>query len=97
MSYLLPRLHSRHRWWAAELAFRSTGLALLASCWHFAQLAHRWALALPAHQVTLAEFGICAVTFALLSTGLALTLEGPRLLRLGPIPRQNVFSRSGAL
>ena len=97
MSSLLNRLRSGRRWWAAEVAFRSTGIGLLASCWHFAQLAHRWVLTPPPHQATLAEFGICAVVFALLSTGLALTLEGPGLLRLVPIPKQSVLSRSGAL
>jgi hypothetical protein len=56
---------------------------------------HRWIVAPPPHQVTLAQFGFCAVIFALLTVGLALSIEGPGLFRLVPIPQHSAFFRSG--
>lgn len=97
MSSLLDRLRSGRHWWLDELVLRLTGLALFTGCRHFAQLAHRSLVTSPPHQPTLAEFGICAVSFALLSSGLALTIEGAGLFRLVPIPAQSIFSRAGAL
>lgn len=97
MSSLLDRLRSGRRWWAAELVLRFAGLGLLAGCWYFARVAYRSIVPPPAHPATLAEFAICAGLFGLLSAGLALTIEGPGLFRLVPIPKQRIFSRSGTL
>ena len=95
MSSVFDRLRDGRRWWTAELVLRSAGLGLLAAFWHCSLTAYRWIGAPPPHRVTPAEFGICAVAFVLLTTGLALGIEGPSLFRLVPIPKHSAFIRSG--
>jgi hypothetical protein len=91
MSGNLDRLHKGERWWAAEAVFRACGLALLGICYRAALLAHTLINTQPPHQTTPGEFAICAVTFLSLTCGLALTFEGPGLLRHVPIPPHSAF------
>ena len=91
MSRYLDRLHQGERLWAAEAVLRSIGLMLLAGCHRLALLAQRLMGSPPNHPVTLPEFSLCAAIVVLLSSGLALTLEGPGLLRDVPIPRSSAY------
>jgi hypothetical protein len=80
------RLRRGERWWAAEVVLRAAGIGLLDGCYRLALLAHRTLAAPSPHDATLAEFAICAATFLALTAGLALTMEGPGLLRDLPVP-----------
>lgn len=91
MSGKLDRLRKGERWWAAEVMLRFTGLILLGICYRTALLAHTLINTQPPHQTTPSEFAICAVTFLALTCGIALTFEGPGLLRHVPIPPHSAF------
>lgn len=91
MSGNLDRLHNGERWWAAEVIVRLGGLVLLGACYRSAVLAHRLITALPLHRATVGEFAVCAATFLLLTSGLALTFTGPGLFRHVPIPAHSAF------
>jgi hypothetical protein len=91
MSSVLERLRSGRRWWLAEVVVRLAGAGLLAAFWRCARIAQHWIATPTPHGATPGEFGICAVAFALLTTGLALGLEGPGLFRLVPIPKHSAF------
>lgn len=92
MSSILERFRLGQRCWPAECGLRSVGIALLAACGKMLVLAHRMISAPPSHQTTFAEFGLCAVAFFLLTSGLAFTLEGPGLFRWVPIPTRSLIS-----
>ncbi len=87
----LDRLRRGERWWAAELALRIAGLALLGGCYRLGLLSHRLSTAQPSHVATLGEFAICAATFVSLTCGLALTFEGPGLFRFVPVPTHSAY------
>ncbi|MEO6717692.1 MAG: hypothetical protein ABIM50_10670 [Novosphingobium sp.] len=91
MTTRLDRLRKGERWWLAEAAFRVCGLILLYACYHAALLAYQLVFALPAHQATPGEFAICAATYLMLTSGLALTFAGPGLLRHVPIPPHSAY------
>jgi hypothetical protein len=77
------RLNSGERWWAAELALRLLGLALLGGC---AIAAHAVVRLTAQRSGTLLEFVVALVAFACLTGGLALLIAGPGLFRLMPKP-----------
>lgn len=86
MKALLSRLQQGERVWPAELVLRTAGLASLYAC----LLAWRWDCCLvaipPKHDTTPQEFAVSILAVVCLSVGLALTLEGPNLLRRVPLP-----------
>jgi len=92
MSSVFERLRLGQRCWSAEFVLRSLGLALLVACGKVLLLAHHMVSALPSHPATFAEFALCAVSFLALTCGLALTIEGPGLFRLVPIPTRSLIS-----
>ena len=91
MSSHFDRLHRGERWWAAEFVLRTAGIALLGGCYKLALLAHRMIAAAPPHEATLGEFAICAAVFLALTSGLALTMEGPGLFRHVPVPSRSAW------
>lgn len=91
MSGHLNRLRNGERWWAAEVLLRAGGLILLACSYRTAMAALRLINVRPPHQATLAEFAVCGATFFLLTCGLALTVEGPGLMRQLPVPAHSAF------
>ncbi|MCY1670513.1 hypothetical protein OVA07_05745 [Novosphingobium sp. SL115] len=86
MSSHFDRLRRGERWWAAELVFRTIGIALLGGCYRLALVAHRTISVPPPHGTTPGEFALCVGIFLSLAAGLALTMEGPGLLRDLPVP-----------
>ena len=90
MSRHLDRLHRGERWWAAEIALRGSGLLLFDAAYRIALLIQRMLVA-PRHPVTAGEFALCAAVVALLTSGLALTFEGPGLFRFVAIPRKSAY------
>ena len=91
MSRHLDRLRRGERWWAAEIALRLAGLAMLASFYRVVLIAHNWVIAAPRHSVGLAIFALCAVSMTLFSAGLGFLFEGPGLFRMVPIPRKSAY------
>jgi len=91
MSRHLDRLRRGERSWAAEFALRTLGLALLAGCYQLAFLARRMVTMPPPHQATLGEFAVCLGIVLLLTSGLALTLFGPGLFAVVPIPSRTTW------
>lgn len=91
MSVNLDRLRQGERWWAAEAVLRGAGLLVLAACYHLGLVAQRLAVAPPLHRVTLPEFALSVAVFFLLTTGLALTVEGPGLFRQVAIPVRSAY------
>jgi len=89
MSRNLDRLRKGERWWAAEVVLRSVGVLLLSACYRLGIIAHRWVAAQPLHQATLREFAVCLAIAVCLTSGLALTMFGPKLFEHVPIPKQN--------
>ena len=88
MSAYLDRLHNGERCWGAECIMRSLGLALLYASYRTGVFARQVDLA-QGH--TPEEFAICAAVFVLLVIGLALTVEGPGLFRLYPMPPRPII------
>ena len=91
MSRYLDRLRNGQRCWAAEIALRAGGLVLLGTCYRMAMLAHRLINTAPPHPATPGEFGVCAVVFLLLTSGLALSFVGAGLFRHVPIPAHSAY------
>ena len=91
MSSHLDRLRRGERWWPAELLLRIAGLAFLYGACKLAVLAHHLIMRPPLHEPSLGEFAISAATFLCLTCGLALTVEGPGLFRLVPIPARSAY------
>jgi hypothetical protein len=89
MSQNLDRLRKGERWWAAELALRTIGLLLLSACYRLGVIVHRWATAMPSHRTTPGEFALCLGIAVCLTSGLALTMVGPKLFEQVPIPKNN--------
>lgn len=90
MSAKLDRLQAGQRWWPAELVLRGLGLAALDGCYRAALSLHRMVMTPPPHQGTPGELASALLLFLLLASGIALTLEGPGLLRQIPIPPAGV-------
>lgn len=86
MKAILSRLQRDERVWPAELVLRASGLVSLYAC----LLVWRWDYCLvaipPEHEATPQEFAVALLAVVFLSIGLALTLEGPNLLRRVPLP-----------
>lgn len=86
MKALLSRLQRGERVWPAELVLRVAGLLSLHVCllvWHWDC---RLVAIPPKHDATPGEFAVAVFAAAILFIGLALTLEGPGLLRHMPVP-----------
>jgi hypothetical protein len=86
VSTIPNRLREGERWPAAELVLRGLGLALLLASWRLAGFARRLAIVPAGHHAPLAEYAVCLGAVALLSAGIALTIEGPGLFRHVPLP-----------
>lgn len=86
MTSIWRRVRCGERYWPAEAALRLAGLGLLAASF----FVWRWDCALiaglPAQDSTPREFLVAALAVLCLWSGLALTIEGPGLLRLYPPP-----------
>jgi uncharacterized membrane protein len=91
MSRNLDRLRKGERWWTAEVILRSIGILLLSTCYRLGIIAHRWVTAQPMHQATLREFAACLAIVVCLTSGLALTMFGPKLFEHVPIPRNSAY------
>lgn len=89
MSRNLDRLRKGERWWAAEFALRGLGLLLLYACYRLGIVEHHWATMPPPHEATLGEFALCFGFVICLTSGLALTMFGPKLFEHVPIPKKN--------
>jgi hypothetical protein len=87
----MDRLRRGQRWWAAELALRAFGLALLGGCDAVAGIVHRIVVASPPAGPGLAAYALCAGAVVLFSAGLAFALFGPGLLRQVPLPVRHVW------
>jgi hypothetical protein len=74
---------------------RVLGAGLLGLCYRIAVLANAFITAQPAHPTTMAEFAVCSAAFLLLTCGLALTFEGPGLLRYVDIPLHSAYFPRG--
>lgn len=83
------RLRRGERWWAAELVLRGLGIALLDGSYRLGLIAHRMVTTPRPHQATMGEFAVCLAIVASLTSGLALTMFGPKLFELVPIPKSN--------
>lgn len=89
MSRNLDRLRKGERWWVAEVVLRGVGIVLLSACYQLEIITHRWVTAPPPHQATPGEFGVCLAIEACLTSGLALTLFGPKMFEQVPAPKHN--------
>ncbi|MGB7655352.1 MAG: hypothetical protein WBL74_07710 [Novosphingobium sp.] len=87
----LDRLRKGERWWTAEAVLRSFGVLLLAGSYRLGLVAHRWATTPPPHQATLGEFAVCLAIAVCLTSGLALTMFGPKLFEHVPIPARSAY------
>jgi hypothetical protein len=83
---ILRRLESERPGWAAQIAVRSAGLALLGLCAAAAWWLHRSVHQLPPHSAGLLEFAAAALAVTSGCLGWALLGEGPGLFRLIPNP-----------
>ncbi|MDF7774076.1 hypothetical protein P1X14_02355 [Sphingomonas sp. AOB5] len=81
----LQRIGTGERWWAAEIAVRSAGMALLGGCLASAAALHR-SLQQPSHPLTTPEFALAALAVLGWWFGWAALIEGPGLFRLVPVP-----------
>lgn len=89
MSRNLERLRKGERWWTAEVALRGLGMLVLTACYRLGIVGHRLVTTPPPHQATLGEFAVCLVIVVCLTSGLALTVFGPKLFEHVPIPKGN--------
>jgi hypothetical protein len=88
---ILRRLESDRPGWAAQIAVRSAGLALLGLCAAAAWWLHRSVHQLPHHSGTILEFAAAALAVISGCLGWALLGEGPGLFRLIPVPGRSVL------
>ena len=86
MGRIMRRLETGERWWAAEIALRSFGLALLGLCAASALWLYRSAHQPPLHDARAFEYGAALVAFMSWSLGGALLVEGAGLFKLIPVP-----------
>lgn len=86
MTKVLAKLQRGERHWPTEIVFRTAGLAMFCG----SALTWRWDCHLvadpPHHEATPLEFIAAALVFLFLVGGIALTFEGPGLLRHVPLP-----------
>ena len=92
MSSVLERLRQGQRYWPTEIGLRALGIGLLAACGKVLLLVQQMVATPPAHEATVAEFGLCAVAFVALTCGLGFTIEGRGLFRCVPIPPHSLIS-----
>jgi hypothetical protein len=86
MGRIMHRLESGERWWAAEIALRSIGLATLVLCAAAALWLYRSMHQPPRHEARALEYGAALVAFLSWSLGWAFLVEGPGLFKLVPVP-----------
>ncbi len=91
MAAIRRRLESNQPGWAAQIAVRSAGLALLGLCAAAAWWLHRSVSQLPAHSATFLEFAAAALAVSSGCLGWALLGEGPGLFRLIPVPGRTIL------
>lgn len=89
MRQIMRRLESGERWWAAEIIFRATGVALLALCSFAALWLYRSVRQLPPHDGRALEYGAALVAFLSWSLGWSCLVEGPGLFKLIPVPARH--------
>jgi hypothetical protein len=89
MAWNPDRLRKGERWWTAEVVLRGLGMLLLAACYRLGIIAHRWVTTPRPHQATLGEFALCLAIAVCLTSGMALTMFGPKLFEHVPIPKKN--------
>jgi hypothetical protein len=86
---VIHRLETGERWWMAELVLRLAGLVLLGvcavACFRLGRSIHQ----LPRHDASPLEGLAAALTYLSFSAGWALTLIGPALFRLVPMPKRS--------
>ncbi len=93
MGRILRRLESGERWWAAEIALRSLGLALLGLCAAAAFWLSDDVRQPQYHEPTPLDFAAALLVFLGWSLGGALLVVGPGLFKLVPVPpRHRRFS-----
>ena len=83
---IICRLASGRRWWAAEVILRTAGLGGLAGAWLVGACVHRRVTADPGRPEGAADFLLCLLVVILLSSGLALLIQGRGLFRRVPRP-----------
>lgn len=86
MGNILSRLQSGERWWAAEFALRSLGLALLALCVGISLLLYRSVHQPPPHEPRALDYAGALVVFLSWSSGGALLTVGPGLFERITLP-----------
>lgn len=77
--------------WAPELGFRGIAAALLGLAGMILRTVEHAVQRLPHQPFSIAAFALCALAFAMATTGLALAIEGPGLFRLVPYPRRRLL------
>ena len=94
MNRIIRRLETGERWWAAEIALRSGGLALLALCMASALWLYRVVHTVPPHPTGALEYAAALATILGWSLGLSFLVEGPGLFKLIDVPpRHRRFTR----
>lgn len=91
MTQFLEQIREGQRNWAAEILLRAGGLTLLAASGATASATRHIITAAPEHSATITEFALSVLVFALLTSGLALSVQGPALFRLVPIPPRSAY------
>ncbi|MDB5725546.1 MAG: hypothetical protein JWQ16_2300 [Novosphingobium sp.] len=88
-SAVIRRLETGERWWAAELVVRLAGLILLGLCAVACLRLNRLEHQPPRHAASPLEALVAMLTYLSFSAGWALSLGGPALFRLVPIPKRS--------
>lgn len=91
MTAILRRLESDRPGWAAQIAVRSAGLALLGLSAAVAWWLHRSVNQAPSHGATLIELAAGLLAVASGCLGWALLGEGPGLFHLIPVPGRTIL------
>jgi hypothetical protein len=86
MGRIMRRLESGERWWAAEIALRSFGLALLALCAGSVLCLYRMVHQPPPHEARPLEFFAALIAVLGWSLGWSFLVEGPALFKLIEVP-----------
>ncbi len=85
-SKIMRRLESGERWWAAEIALRALGLALLGLCAAAVLWLYRSVHRPPPHDADALEYLAALVSFLGWSLGWSFLVVGPGLFKLVPVP-----------
>lgn len=89
MGRMMRRLESGERWWAAEIALRSFGLALLGLCAASVIWLYRLVHQPPPHDPRPLEFLAALIVFLSWSLGWSFLVEGPGLFKLIELPARH--------